>query len=396
MHQQRYLRLSSTTPSRERGTIYIKPISWPSSVPPFRSRFPPSSGEWLQAVLLSRPSRVTLPAFLSFSLSLSLSLFPRTADQSDILRVPKARFFESFHAFPSHLGNTESVLFWSRLRVQIANQPPSVFAHRAIPVISGTAIAQDESRIKRYLPSIGLQIGSRLSPLLPLLYFLSLLSFMRFSIILPSLSSSPLINEPSFLYTLAKALLTTTSFSLSCSFLYYFAISALFFSDQRTEVLILGESRCSKGKIISAAGRLLGQWFQPQAESWSRSSVRRFVFTASRCCLGGEGGVDLTGLRSRVLLEGKSVLRHFELDPPPPCRFSSDGDGSGLRGHRTPPPSLRSPSHPYATQLFTPLFPLSLSLSRQFHLPLFFGDLTHRQTKKKRRNCLSAREGKVA
>ena len=142
-----------------------------------------------------------------------------------------------------------------------------MFAHRAIPVISGTAIAQDESRIKRYLPSIGLQIGSRLSPLLPLLYFLSLLSFMRFSIILPSLSSSPLINEPSFLYTLAKALLTTTSFSLSCSFLYYFAISALFFSDQRTEVLILGESRCSKGKIISAAGRLLGQWFQPQAES---------------------------------------------------------------------------------------------------------------------------------
>lgn len=52
--------------------------------------------------------------------------------------------------------------------------------------------------------------------------------------------------------------------------------------------------------------------------------VRRLLHSPRfRVCLGGEGGVDLTGLRSHVLLEGKSVLRHFETRPnrpPPYCR----------------------------------------------------------------------------
>lgn len=65
--------------------------------------------------------------------------------------------------------------------------------------------------------------------------------------------------------------------------------------------------------------------------------------------LGGEGGVDLTGLRSRVLLEGKSVLRHFQLRPSPPSVPIHSCTGTWvrgmavkLRGHakRHPPPSL--------------------------------------------------------
>lgn len=65
--------------------------------------------------------------------------------------------------------------------------------------------------------------------------------------------------------------------------------------------------------------------------------------------LGGEGGVDLTGLRSRVLLEGKSVLRHFQLRPSPPSVPIHSYTGTWvrgmavkLRGHakRHPPPSL--------------------------------------------------------
>lgn len=80
--------------------------------------------------------------------------------------------------------------------------------------------------------------------------------------------------------------------------------------------------------------------------------------------LGGEGGVDLTGLRSRVLLEGKSVLRHFQLRPSPPSVpiHSCTGTGDGCetaRARQTPPPTL-SPS-------------LSLSLSPP---PAFFNPST--------------------
>ena len=82
-------------------------------------------------------------------------------------------------------------------------------------------------------------------------------------------------------------------------------------------------------------------------EPWSRSFVglsHRVSFS-----LGGEGGVDLTGLRSRVLLEGKSVLRHFQLRPSPPSVPIHSYTGTWvrgmavkLRGHakRHPPPSL--------------------------------------------------------
>lgn len=86
---------------------------------------------------------------------------------------------------------------------------------------------------------------------------------------------------------------------------------------------------------------------QRAVEPWSRSFVglsHRVSFS-----LGGEGGVDLTGLRSRVLLEGKSVLRHFQLRPSPPSVPIHSYTGTWvrgmavkLRGHakRHPPPSL--------------------------------------------------------
>lgn len=85
-----------------------------------------------------------------------------------------------------------------------------------------------------------------------------------------------------------------------------------------------------RGTMVSLVV-FVGPWFvRSFVDSVSARSgivvalVRRLLHSPRfRVCLGGEGGVDLTGLRSRVLLEGKSVLRHFETRPnrpPPYCR----------------------------------------------------------------------------
>lgn len=100
--------------------------------------------------------------------------------------------------------------------------------------------------------------------------------------------------------------------------------------------------------------QVLWSEFSRGARSFVRSFVRRPRSHRVSCSLGGEGGVDLTGLRSRVLLEGKSVLRRFELATLLRRADSGEGgrgEGGGgvlggmavkLRGHakRHPPPPL--------------------------------------------------------
>lgn len=135
--QIRYLRLSSTTPSSpslakisyDNIPIYFIRIllSFPSSLTVFRSRFPAEQG--------AAAAALSLQSFASPT-SGPPSLF------QVLLRVSVARFHESFHAFPSHLGDGDGSFpfprspFIDRLG-SLSNQPPSlVSAHQPVSIIS--------------------------------------------------------------------------------------------------------------------------------------------------------------------------------------------------------------------------------------------------------------------
>lgn len=117
--QQRYLRISSTTPLRKRGAISnIKPIPCVG----LSVTIEISAQQRVQAALLLRLC-VTLPV---------PSLFPYGQSVRHPTCSGCARFFESFHTFPSHLG-TPSYFFWSCLCLDCESTSVSVRA-RGDPV----------------------------------------------------------------------------------------------------------------------------------------------------------------------------------------------------------------------------------------------------------------------
>ena len=213
-----------------------------------------------------------------------------------------------------------------------------------------------------------------------------------------------------------RLLLTTTSFSLSCLPLLLCNLSSLLLRPTNRVSHTWQESGL-KGRIIlhplgSSDGRD-ERWANGvgngSRRKRNRNRVILFVGLFSPRLVLSRGRGRRRSYRAEVARSTRGKIRSpsFRTRPTPHADSLQTGMARDCADtERHPRPYARS--HPYATQLFTPLFPLSfslslslsfflsLSLSSILYLSLVFGDSTHRQTKKKRRNCLSARGGKVA
>ena len=240
------------------------------------------------------------------------------------------------------------------------NQPPSVVAHDTIPVISDSEGGQAGRMTKQTTT-----ISSESRYIFPCFQLVGYLSTS------PALFSNPVSTRET---ELSRVLLPYLRLSLPAGQPIILPQDCERESQQGAGDIPSSVTLVSRGRrdgegcpdSVSARGGNCGHARPSDALS------PRF-----RSVLGGEGGVDLTGLKSRVLLEGKSVLRHFELNPPPSCRLTR---GRGwLETARTPnaiPPHARS---------FPGLCPRGffILVNSPFHLfCLFF------LPSKRRRNCL--------
>lgn len=296
-----YLRLSSTTPSSSPSLAkicYVRKytdILHPyTSLPPFLPLpsfdrdFRPSRARQQRRrrrrrPFLSNALRHRLPAPLLFLKSYYASRWRVSTNPfMRFLLISGTGTVPSFSSIP-----------WPRSIDRfdpLSSQPPSVFAHQAVSIIS---------------PSFSRKNLKRDVLLVPRDYY---------NVIITPLRISSLLSLPSSTFFLL--LLPPYRTNIRGDGVSHRGVALTFIiSLSDLSYIFENEARYSSNEFFSPILSLYNR-------NGSRGNRGRlsFVGLCSRVSfsLGGEGGVDLTGLRSRVLLEGKSVLRHFELRPSPP------------------------------------------------------------------------------